>query len=190
MSFLRACIKTKRVFDTCIRQISEENSIIRINNTIPPEPVTPFIFVSAKSINSCHIENLSVVRLDERPRCARVQCDIHIPLEVTFIDAEGVECKGGSFITVHEDVVMHVPRQSIIPFGIESVTIVICPDGKYLGNYQFSVTECSTIILEVVAEVQLLVPCCGYCRMPPAQNFSRDACAEINELPLFPRSGI
>lgn len=188
MSFLRTCIKAKRVFDSCTSQIAEENAIIFINDTVPPDPAAPLVFISAKSINNCSIENLSIVRLNERPRCARIQCDVNVPLEVTFIDAEGVECKGASLITVHEDVVMHIPRQSIIPFSVESVTSVVCPDGKYLGNYQFSVTECITIILEVVAEVQLLMPCYGYCSIPSAQNFNREACAEINELPLFPRS--
>ena len=118
-----------------------------------------------------------------------MQCTVEIPLEVLFVDANGVEYKGRSEILVPEDVILHIPEASIMPFELRAVVGAICPEGEYIGANDFSVTACISTILEVVVDVVLLVPSYGYCPIPPCQEFNQEVCATFFELPLYPRNG-
>ncbi len=185
----KVCIQVNKVFDACIKQVTEENVFITVTNPTPPNPVSPLTFISARNTSPRGIvTNLVVDRLEDRPKYARVKCDVNIPVEVVYTDANGVEGKGTGFITVSEDVILHVPEDSIIPYQIEAVTGAVCPEGTYTGNSNFNVTACITIILKVVVEVELLVPSYGYCPIPPCQEYNQELCATYFELPIFPGS--
>lgn len=183
----KACLQVKRVFDACIKQVTEEDVYVTIFNPVPSNPTYPLTFISAKSTTPKGIiTNLEVDRLEDRPQFARIRADINIPIEVVYVDANGVEGKGDGILTVSEDVILYVPQASIIPFEVECVTSAVCPEGVYAGNNNFSVTACITIILKVVVEVELLVPTYGYCTIPPCQQFDHEVCANFFELPLYP----
>lgn len=185
----KVCIQVNKVFDACIKQVTEENVSITVTNPTPANPVSPLTFISARNTSPRGIiTNLTVDRLEDRPKYARVKGDVNIPVEVVYTDANGVEGKGGGYITVSEDVILHVPEDSIIPFQIEAVTGAVCPEGTYMGNSNFDVTACITIILKVVVEVELLVPSYGYCPIPPCQEYNQELCATYFELPIFPGS--
>ncbi len=185
----KVCIQVNKVFDACIKQVTEENVSITVTNPTPANPVSPLTFISARNTSPRGIiTNLTVDRLEDRPKYARVKGDVNIPVEVVYTDANGVEGKGSGYITVSEDVILHVPEDSIIPFQIEAVTGAVCPEGTYMGNSNFDVTACITIILKVVVEVELLVPSYGYCPIPPCQEYNQELCATYFELPIFPGS--
>ena len=185
----KVCIQVNKVFDACIKQVTEEDVTIVVTNPVPPNPVQPLTFISAKNIYAAGtVTNLVVSRLDDKPKYARVQCDVVIPLEVIYVDANGVEGKGVATMTVEEDVILHIPEESIIPFSIEAVTGVVCPEGSFVGTNTFDVTACVTLILKVVVEVELLVPSYGYCPIPPCQEYNQELCATYFELPLYPGS--
>ena len=186
----KVCIQVKKVFDACIKQVTEEGILLELTETVPESPNLPLTFISAKNISSRgEIEDLSVTRLEEKPKFARVQCKVNIPMEVIFVDAEGTEGKGLAVLTVPIDVVLHIPEPSIIPYMIEAITGVICPEGKNPEDKDFVVTGCITVIMKVVVEAELLVPSYGYCPIPPCQEFNQEVCSTFFELPLFPRSG-
>jgi hypothetical protein len=185
----KACIQVKRVFDACIRQITQENVYVTVFNQVPANPSYPLTFISAKSTSPKGIiTSLDIDRLEEKPQFARVRANINIPIEVLYCDANGVEGKGDSVLTVTQDVILYVPQPSIIPFEVESVVNAIAPEGVYAGQNNFSITCCITVILKIVVEVELLVPTYGYCNIPPCQPFEQEICANYFELPLYPNS--
>lgn len=183
----KACIQVKRVFDACIKQVTEEDVYITIYNPVPANPTYPLTFVSAKSTSPKGIiTNLDVDRLADRPNFARVRADIDIPIEVVYLDANNVEGTADAVLTVTQDVILYVPQPSVIPFEVECVSSAVCPEGVYAGQCNFIVTACITVILKIVVEVELLVPSYGYCTIPPCQQFNQEVCASYFELPLYP----
>ncbi len=185
----KVCIQVNKVFDACMKQVTEENVSVTVTDPVPANPALPLTFLSAKNLYARGtITNLTVDRLNDKPKYARVKGDVNIPIEVIYLDANGVEGKGLGSLTVSEDVILHVPEASIIPFTIEAVTGAVCPEGTFQGGSQFNVTACITVILKVVVEVELLVPSYGYCPIPPCQEYNQELCATYFELPLFPGS--
>ncbi len=183
----KVCLQVKKVFDACIKQMQEENLTVTVANPVPADPTYPLTFVSGKSTRSYGtVENLVIDLLPDRPRCARVQCTVNAPIEVVYVDANGVEGKGTAVISVPEDVILYVPAPSIIPYTVEAVVSVVAPEGEYLSGLSFSISACISVILKVVMDVELLVPSYGYCAIPPCQEYSQEVCAGFFELPLYP----
>ena len=185
----KVCIETKKIFDACISQIQENNLVVTVINQNPPAPVQPLTFVSARSTTTEPIlSNLSVERFEDRPNFARVTVTVTIPIEVTYTDANGIEGTGTSSITITKDIVMYVPQASIIPYEIEGFCNCVAPEGTYLGNNQFSINACITVIIKVVSEANLLVPSYGYASIPPCQDYTQDLCSGFFDLPLYPNA--
>ena len=57
-----------------------------------------------------------------------------------------------------------------------------------MGNCTFEITVCVTVVLKVIAEVDILVPTYGFCQVPPCEEFAENVCDEFFSLPLFPQS--
>jgi hypothetical protein len=184
----KVCIQVKKVFDACIFQTQLDNLVITLSNFEPANPAFPLTFVSGRSITTHGIiQDLTVTRLEDRPRFARVKAVINIPMEVIYVDANNKEGRADAIIGVPIDVILAVPSQSIIPYEIEAVVSVIIPEGVAINDTQMSVTCCVTIILKVTIEVELLVPAYGYCVIPECEEFAESACNAFFELPLYPR---
>ena len=194
----KVCIQAHKVFDACLKQMTQEGVTLTLTDSSPATPVSPLTFVSGKSLSSVGVvTNLVVDRLPDKQKYGRVQCDVTIPVEVSFVDANGTEGTGKGDLTVHEDVVMALPDPSIVPYEVEAVVSTVCPDGFYLvtetqsgtSTFQFSVVACISIILKIVMKVDLLVPTYGYAIIPPCQDFAQEVCEGFFELPLFPANG-
>lgn len=187
----RACILTKKVFDSCLNQFQAQGVNVTVDpNTYNPEnPTFPLTFVGCASTGEqATTSNLTITRFDDRPNFARVSVDVNIPITITYTDAGGVTGTASGTLTVSEDVVMSIPQASIIPFTVEAFGSAICSDGEFVGNNVFRISACVTVILRVVAEVQLLIPTYGFCAIPPCQEFSNEICPGTFDLPLFPTS--
>ncbi|HEY8390970.1 MAG TPA: hypothetical protein VIL26_08525 [Clostridia bacterium] len=185
----KVCIQVKKVFDACIQQVQQDDLTITLNNFMPANPAFPLTFVSARSITTRGIvNNLTVTRLAERPRFARVRALVNIPMEVIYVDANNVEGRADAIIGITVDVILAVPNQSIIPYEVEAVVSAICPEGTPVNNFQMDVTACITIIIKITIEAELLVPSYGYCRIPECEEFTENICSSFFELPLYPQS--
>lgn len=185
----KVCVEVNKVFDACIKQTQEEGVILPLASNTPANPALPLTFISAKSISTQGVIQVSQVdRLADRPNMARVQASIDIPVEVLYTDANGVEGRGTSTVTVSEDVILFVPEPSIIPYEVEAVVSLIATEGTYTDVNTFIVNSCITTILKIVMQVQLLIPSYGYCNIPPCQEYSQEVCAGFFELPLFPNT--
>lgn len=184
----KACIQAKKVFDACLKQVTLEDYTVTITNLEPPAYTPPLTFISAASTTSKGvISNLTVTPLTEPSRCSRVQCTVTIPIEVLYVDANGVEGRGEGEISVSQDVIMYVPDNSVIPVSFIATVNSVSPNGEFVGNTTECVmTACVTVVLKVVADVDLLVPAYGYCYIPPCNEYTQEACTGVFDLPLFP----
>ena len=191
----KICIQGKKVFDACMKQVTLQQITVSVSDVNPPNPAVPLRFVSCKSTTTKGvIENLVVERLTERPKYGRVQADVVVPVEVTYIDNNNVEGVGQGTVTVPVDVVMYLPEPSIIPYAIEASVSAVSPEGQYsqtqeidgVTYYIFVINCCVTAILKVTMDVELIVPSYGYAVIPPCQDYTEEVCSGYFELPLYP----
>ena len=73
-----------------------------------------------------------------------------------FTDQRCQEWVGQAVLQVDRDVLLCIPDDSIIPFTLESLVSAICVSGSYIGNCTFEITICVTIVLKVLAEVDII----------------------------------
>lgn len=184
----KVCIQAEKIFDAGIIQTRLENYSVALENPVPSNPTYPLTFISARSLSSeGTVTDLSVERQAEN-QCARVQATITIPIEIVYMDANGVEGKATSSIVLNEDVLMFVPPASVIPFSVTATASCVAPEGTFhTDTGTFTISACITCILKVSMQVELLVPSYGYCAIPPAQEFSHEVCSGFFELPLYPQ---
>ena len=184
----KVCIQAEKIFDAGIIQTRLENYPIALTNPEPANPTYPLTFISARSLaTEGTVTNLSVDQQNDS-QCARVQCTITCPLEVVYLDANGVEGRATSAIVLNEDVLMYVPPASVMPFTVTAVCSCVSPEGTFnTSTNSFNIGACLTLILKVAMKVELLVPSYGYCAIPPAQEYSQEVCSGFFELPLYPQ---
>ncbi len=187
----KVCIQVNKVYDSCLQQ--ETLSDVRIVLTEVSKTKTNFVpplnFLGCKSTTvKGKLVGTKIERLPERPNFARVRTKVEIPIEVLFEDCEGRQGTGKAVITVPKDVILYVPDESVIPFQLDSVVNAVCVSGRFIPGetFRFDVDVCITIILKIVAKVELLVPAFGFCEIPPCEEFAENVCEEIFRLPLFP----
>ena len=151
----------------------------------------PLCFESCRSSGyTGAIRNLIIDRICDRPGFARVRCAVDIPIDVLFTDSS-CPCREGlahGTVTVAKDVILCIPDESIVPFTMESLVSAVCVSGRYCGNSTFELTICVTVILKVIAEVEMLIPSYGFCSVPPCEEFAENVCDEFFSLPIFPQS--
>jgi hypothetical protein len=153
-----------------------------------PRPYGAWTFESCRSSTTAgRISNLNVERLSDQPQFARIRCNVDVPLDVLFLDQRCQEWMGQTTVTVSKDILLCIPEESIIPFTLESLVSAICVSGSYIGNCAFEITVCVTVVLKVLAEVDILIPTYGFCQVPPCEEFAENVCDEFFSLPLFPK---
>ncbi|MEG0767708.1 MAG: hypothetical protein RR482_08325, partial [Clostridia bacterium] len=113
-----------------------------------------------------------------------------VPIDILFTDSRCVEYIGKGVVSVNKDVLLSIPDESIVPYTIESMASAICVSGTYLGNNRFKLTVCVTVVLKVIAEVEILIPSYGFCTIPPCEEFAENVCDEFFSLPLFPPASL
>ncbi len=182
----KVCIQTTKIFDACMMQQSID-STVTLTSLTPANPTLPLTFVSGSSTtNVGTIQSLTVTPIGDRPGLSRVTTTVGIPVQIAYIDANGVQGVGLSTVTVTQDVIMCVPQGSVITPTIAATVNMASPRGVYVADNTFTITSCITVILSVQAPVNLLIPSYGYCKIPPCTEFSQDACQGVFDLPIFP----
>lgn len=200
----KVCIQVQRVYDSCLQQeqLSEQRVTLISYGLVPgcgapgeaaentcTQPAMPIAFESCRSTTTeGTIRNLSVERLCGRPCFARVRGQIDVPIDILFSDANCREYIGRGVVTVDKDVLLSIPDESIVPYTIEAMVSAICVSGTYVGNNVFELEVCVTVVLKVLAKVEILVPSYGFCDVPPCEEFADSVCDEFFSLPLFPQA--
>ena len=60
----------------------------------------------------------------------------------------------------------------------------------FYGDNIFRMTICVTVVLKVLAKVEILVPSYGFCQIPPCEEFADNVCDEFFSLPIFPPASL
>lgn len=201
----KVCVQVKRVYDSCLQQEQLDDQIVTITRcaqvvqgcgtcgvncgcvsnqetTAPTSnPVAPLTFESCRSTsNEGIIRDLSVERLCDRPCFARVRATIDVPIDILFVDSRCVEYIGKGVVTVKKDVLMSIPDESIVPYTMESMVSAICVAGTHIPDSKsFNLTVCVTVVLKVLAKVEILIPSYGFCPIPPCEEFADNVCDDI-----------
>ncbi|MDR1262564.1 MAG: hypothetical protein LBK46_03620 [Oscillospiraceae bacterium] len=207
----KVCIQVKRVYDSCLQQdplkdvkvkftqfaavpktvCTRGGACVAVDGDSANQPIAPIVFESCRSSTTqSEITSLTVERLCDRPCFARVRATIEVPIDILFSDAKCNEFIGRAVVTVHKDVLLSIPDESIVPYSIESMGSAICVSGSYIGDNTFQMTVCVTVVLKVLAEVEILVPSYGFCSIPPCEEFAENVCDEFFSLPLFPPASL
>ena len=205
----KICIQVQRVYDSCLQQQQLTNVDVTITSyaqvvptgcgcnsdteAVPPtsNPVPPITFESCRSsAMDVDITNLNVERLADRPCFARVRGRVDIPIDILFTDSRCVEYIGKGVVSVNKDVLLAIPDDSIVPFTLEGMASAVCVAGSYRGENVFRLTVCVTVVLKVLAKVEILVPSYGFCSIPPCEEFADAVCDEFFSLPLFPPANL
>lgn len=187
----KVCIQVNKVYDSCLQQETLQNVRIVLTEICKGRSnyVPPLTFLSCRSTTvKGKLMGTQIDRLPERPNFARVRTRVEIPIEVFFEDCEGRQGSGFAAIIVPKDVILYVPDESVIPFQLESVVNAVCVSGCFIPGetFRFDVDVCITIILKIVAKVELLIPAFGFCEIPPCEEFAEKICDDVFRLPLFP----
>ena len=183
----KVCVTVRKVFDACMTQATLETTSVTLTDLTPANPTLPLTFVSGQSTNSTGtITALTVTPLADRQGLSRVQAAVSIPTTINYTDANGVAGSGTGIVSYQLDVVMCVPTGSVFPVELSARVNMASPKGVYVSDSTFSITACVTIVLKVEADVELLIPSYGYCRIPECTTFTQEACQGVFDLPLFP----
>lgn len=183
----KVCVQVRKVFDACMTQQTLETTTVTLTDLTPASPTLPLTFVSGTSTSSTGtITALTVTPIADRQGLSRVQATVSIPIRINYTDASGTAGSGTGTISITEDVVMCVPTGSVFPAELVASVNMASPSGSFVTDNDFSITACTTVILKVVADVNLLVPSYGYCRIPECTQFNQEACQGVFDLPLFP----
>ncbi len=183
----KVCIQARKVFDACMTQSTLEATTVTLTSQTPADPVLPLTFVSGRSTTSVGtVTALTVTPLADRQGLSRVQATITIPIEINYTDANGVAGSGIGTVTYLQDVVMCVPTGSVFPVELGARVNLASPNGTYVSDSTFTITACVTVVLKVEADVELLIPSYGYCRIPECTPFTQEVCQGVFDLPLFP----
>ena len=184
----KTCIECNKVIDMCMKQEVLQDVPILLNNITPADVVAPFTFICAKSSTSeASVTDLVVNDIMDGSCNSRVSCNVVVPIQVYFTDANGVRATATATITIPKDVILHTSAPSIIPYEIKSTAAVVSNSGTYVGNNSFNLTLCVTVILKVVMQVHLLGPSYGYCYIPPCVSFNANLCSDVFDTPLYPQ---
>ena len=184
----RIAVQVTKVFDACMNQSQIENFRLTVSNYSPANPAFPLTYISTYSTNApAQVSNLVITRFDDRPNFARVQADVNIPVIVTYADANGVSGTATATVTINQDVIMYVPQPSITPINVMAFANVSSTIGTFSGDNTFTITLCLTLILKVVADVDVIIPSYGYTPIPPCTPFTGDeVCPGMFDMPLYP----
>lgn len=182
----KVCVQTTKIFDACMMQTSID-ATVTLENLTPATPTDPLTFVSGTSTtNVGTLTGLTITPITDKPGLSRVTTTVGIPVQINYTDANGTAGYGTGNVTIPLDVVMCVPTGSVIAPTIAATVNISAPRGTYTSNNTFTITCCATVILKVQADVNILIPSYGYCRIPPCTEFSQDACQGVFDLPIFP----
>ena len=182
----KVCVQTTKIFDACMMQTSIDANVT-LENLTPEGPTDPLTFVSGTSTtNVGTLTGLTITPIQDKPGLSRITTTVGIPVQINYTDANGTAGYGTGTVTIPLDVVMCVPTGSVITPTIAATVNISAPRGTYTGENAFNVTCCVTVILKVQAEVSILIPSYGYCKIPPCTEFSQDACQGVFDLPIYP----
>ena len=183
----RVAIVATRILDSATIRLDSHKQTVQLTG-LRDDVAMPLQVRGGKNAQSAGIlQNLRITRLRHRPRFARIRATVCYPITVDVEDANGVKQRGNAVASEPIDIVMFVPRESVFPFEVVADCAMVCEEGRCLDGGKVELCTCTTIIIKVVCEADLLIPAYGIAPAPPASHYTSEVCREFFDLPLHPR---
>ena len=179
----KVVVNTVRVFDACMQQFSEENATLTVEFATGTPPYT---FISGQN-TATTISNQVITPIEHSP-CSRVQLSLTIPMVINAIDSTGLEVVGTATVVASKDVILRLPSDALTPAVVDAVSTVVVLDGVFTNETTLICTLCYTIVVKIIANVDLVLPTAGYPLIPECEDYSEDVCASVFNQSLYPHS--
>lgn len=183
----KVCIQVNKVFDACLKQISFDNLQITLEDICPQDACPPFTFISATCEGKNELKDVTITPLNDDSGCSRIRGTIEIKLDIDLLDKNKCPATAKSCIHFPIDIVLFIPQEAVVATNLDTIVSCIIPAGHVTSCDTAQITACITVIVKVVACVDLLIPTYGYCFIPNCQDFTEESCAGVFDLPLFPK---
>ncbi len=183
----KICIEVNKVFDACLKQVPIEDKVLELINIEPCTAPKPYTFVSASSNNNSKLRNIQVIPINDGCGCSRVKGNIIICFDVEMKDKCGNKVTAIAKLNIPIDIVMFIPKGAVIDTSICATISSIVTSGEIINDEKIKLSACITIIIKVIAPVDILIPTYGYCYIPPCQEYQEDICSGVFDMPLFPK---
>ena len=177
----KTCVEVSKVFDACVQQRSISTTL-----TVDFGGETPVSVVSVSSSGTGTVSGLSITPIPGTP-ASRVTFTLNVPVTVVATDQTGNTITGTASVSFDEDLVLRVPQEGVVAPTVESTAVFIGLQNVLSGGNVVTTNACVTIITKVTADVILVVPSYGYLVLPPAQEYTQEACGNVFNTPIFPR---
>ncbi len=177
----KTCVEVSKVFDACVQQRSISTTL-----TVDFGGETPVSVVSVSSSGAGTVSGLSITPIPGTP-ASRVTFTLNVPVTVVATDQTGNTITGTASVSFDEDLVLRVPQEGVVAPTVESTAVFIGLQNVLSGGNVVTTNACVTIITKVTADVILVVPSYGYLVLPPAQEYTQEACGNVFNTPIFPR---
>ncbi len=181
----RVCIEVNKVFDGCITRFADITYTATLTG-FTEGTVAPFTFVSARSDGDSVISNFIATPVDNRR--SRIEMDVTFPITVAYTDANGRAGTATSTITVHRDILLRLPSDSVVPYSVKAITNLASTIGSFTSDTEVNFRACIIQIIKVIVTVDILVPSYGYAEYPSCVEYEGEVCEGLLNLPLFPQS--
>ena len=183
----KICIEVNKVFDACLKQVPIEDKILDLFNIEPCNATKPYTFISATSTDKSNLKNIQIIPLSDGCGCSRVKGNLIIFFDIIMKDKCGKKVTANAKLNIPIDVVMFIPKGAVIDTSISTTISSIVTNGEIINDEQIKLSACITIIIKVIAPVDILIPSYGYCYIPPCQEYQEDICSGVFDMPLFPK---
>lgn len=179
----RVCIEVNKVFDGCISKYSD------VSFTVTPSDFSagatpPYTFNSARSSGPSVISNFVSTPVDNRR--SRIEMDVTFPITVFFTDANGNSGTASSSITMHRDIILRLPEDSVVPYTVTAYTNLVSQIGSFTSDNTVTFRCCIIQIIKVIVPVDILVPSYGYAEYPECTDYEGEICQGLLNTPIFP----
>ncbi|MCL2234687.1 MAG: hypothetical protein FWC02_03310 [Firmicutes bacterium] len=187
----RACIEVNQVFDACTTKVAGQNFQLLLHDFSQDNLLFPYTFISARNYGDAQIANQVITprrdsRCEGRNEKMCFAYDLIVPMIVEITDARGVHATAKSELTLHKDVELRVPRNTIVPYRLTSPVSVVCSSGAFITPQILSVSTCSVVISKIIVTTDIVVPSYGHAVFPSCRSCHGDVCEELLNRPLFP----
>jgi hypothetical protein len=177
----RECIEVDKVFDACISRIGDLQFTVTLPNT---DGVFPYTFISVNSNGTTQLSNLTITPNSENRNT--VSYDATIPVTIQFVDSTGRTFSAPSSVTIHRDVPLRIPADSLTSYQIRVSSVLAGRIGSFSSPNQVTFRCCIVLLTKVVGKVDILVPSYGYAEYPECGG--ADVCDALSSLVIFPNT--
>jgi len=178
----RVVIEVRRVYDGSVTRMRNKTLIVHVS--IPEEIPAPYTFLSSESCGETRFEHVRQTPVGGGR--THITGDLIIPCKVCYKDANGVIHSTCTEVTLHRDIFLNTPQNSLVPCEITNHCRLACDVGTFLSNETISMVVCVVILTKCIVLSDIVVPSYGRAVYPEITDGEDTLCNRLLDLEIFP----